>query len=151
MSKEYTDNGIEFDSDLAGPRGMSFTLKPIKGVHTEDDVKSAKRQLFIDRDVVGAFKVEWQTPQESGEFHKSTRIIPIEELPETSENTVTWGFSQPLIHAEEMEDDEYRVNQERIEELEDEIQTNEAEIRRLEIELQEEIEALAEMRRKLEE
>lgn len=68
MSKEYTDNGIEYESWLAGPDGMSFTLRPIKEYHNAEDVLAARAQLKRDRDVVGMIRIEWQ---DSGTIKRS--------------------------------------------------------------------------------
>jgi len=43
---------MEYDWWLAGPDGASFTLFPLRGVHTSDQIKRAKRALQDARDVV---------------------------------------------------------------------------------------------------
>jgi hypothetical protein len=58
---ETTDNGVPFDWELAGRAGAAFTLKPVKGVHTEEQVSAARRELRGSRDVV-TLRVEWQQP-----------------------------------------------------------------------------------------
>ena len=58
--RDYTDNGIEYDSQLTGPDGMRFVLLPVRGVDTQESVDVAKKELKRDRDVVGRIGVEWQ-------------------------------------------------------------------------------------------
>lgn len=49
--KEYTDNGILYTWELAGPDGASFTLFPDDD-HTKEQAKEAKAWLRNTRDVV---------------------------------------------------------------------------------------------------
>ena len=58
--KDYTNSGIEYESELAGPDGMRFTLLPVRGIDTQESVDLAKRELKRDRDVVGKIAVKWQ-------------------------------------------------------------------------------------------
>jgi hypothetical protein len=47
---------MSYDWDFAGPDGAAFVLKR-EPRHTDEDVEKAKRELYRDRDVVGAIKV----------------------------------------------------------------------------------------------
>jgi hypothetical protein len=47
---------MSFDWDFAGPDGAAFVLKR-EARHTDEDVENAKRELYRDRDVVGAIRV----------------------------------------------------------------------------------------------
>lgn len=58
---EYTPNGIQYEWGLAGPQGAWFELKPVRGKHSADDVKTAKAHLRNSQDVV-RLTVTWQPP-----------------------------------------------------------------------------------------
>lgn len=59
LEKTEGNNPIEFESWVSGPNGARFALYPKQGLHTDDDVKEAKRFLHHNRDVVG-LQVRWQ-------------------------------------------------------------------------------------------
>ena len=58
---DQTPNEIDYEWGLAGPDGAWFTLKPIRGKHTNEDVRMGKIYIRRDHDVVpGGLRVEWQ-------------------------------------------------------------------------------------------
>ena len=73
MSLEVTDNGIEFDWWLTGPQGARFCLYPVKGKHTEDDVKKARGWLYYHHDVV-SIQVRWKLSDD--------KMTPPEKIPD---------------------------------------------------------------------
>lgn len=55
---EFTNNGVGFEWELAGPGGAAFYMRPLRGKHTHDDLVKAKEQIRRDHDVVH-ISTEW--------------------------------------------------------------------------------------------
>ena len=58
MTFEMTDVGVKYDYSF-GIGGARFYIYPLKGKHTEDDVKKAKQQLRREQDVI-SIQTEWK-------------------------------------------------------------------------------------------
>jgi len=59
LNKTETPNPIEFEDDVTGPQGARFVLYPVKGVHTEEDVRKARLWIRFNRDVV-SMQIRWK-------------------------------------------------------------------------------------------
>lgn len=68
MLYDITENGIKFYEWIGSRHGADFDLYPIKEVHTQEDVKLAKKELLADYDVL-SIRLTWVTQQESDEMY----------------------------------------------------------------------------------
>lgn len=59
MTEGTTSNGISYEWGISGPKGARFILYPEKDKHTEDEVKSAIREIRGARDVA-SMQVRWR-------------------------------------------------------------------------------------------
>jgi len=64
MTYEVTESGIKYDWWIDGPQAGKFKLFPVKGVHSQDDIKNSKAELKRDFDVV-YIELEWVTKEQN--------------------------------------------------------------------------------------
>jgi vacuolar-type H+-ATPase subunit I/STV1 len=111
-----TEVPIRFDWSLAGPNGARFILYPVKGVHTDQDVKRATAFLYKNRDVV-SLQVRWVKEPSFDQPEKIPDILLNKEL------QVQLGEKESYI--QELEDNLRKGKTEGARQLKKEIQSEE--------------------------
>lgn len=59
MEYTETERPMQYDWWADGPQGAKFELRPVRGVHTQEDIYEAKHWLRDNHDVV-RLTIDWQ-------------------------------------------------------------------------------------------
>jgi hypothetical protein len=119
MILEQTNSNppIDFEWYLTGPQGARFILYPVKGQHSEEDVKRARQSLYREQDVV-SMQVRW--------VKAGDNTPPPEKIPEYIINKeLKREIGEKESYIQELEDNAQKDNVVQRRQLKKEIQSEE--------------------------